>query len=469
MVGSISVSYHIQIFCLKGGEKMEESTVIIIVLILFLYLLLMGQYISSVLLTVGILGIYLLGGMQLLNGFIQNEPFNRVASYTLTTVPLYMLMAQFIMQAGIVKDLYGLFYRLSRGRKGVLGVLTILIGGLLGGVSGSGTATSAALGQIAVPEMQRRGYPDHLAGTIAAAAGSLSSIIPPSIFLIIYGVVAQISIGQLFSAALLPGILLMVVFSGITMVYLRMNRYKIQSTKAFAETSATLESEADLDFDHTPVSRYVVVVLAGLFIVASIFGGIYTGIFTPTEAGAIGAFIALLLALLLGSVNKAFIINSLTETVKVSVMAMLIVVGASLFSRFISLSLIPRKIIALLGGLMDSPILIIVILMAFYFFLFMFIEGVAVILMTVPIISPMLTEMNFDPLIFGIMLTIVCTLGMLTPPVGISVYAVGSVSGISIEKLFRTSTVFAAIAAVIVIFCLILFPEIVTWLPSQMK
>lgn len=417
----------------------------------------MGQFISSLLLTVGMLGIYLLGGMTLLDGFIQSEPFNRVASYSLTTIPLYILMAQFILQAGIIKDLYNLVFRISRGKQGVLGVLTVFIGGLLGGVSGSGTATSAALGQIAVPELKRRGYPDGLAGTLAAVSGSLSAIIPPSVILILYGVVTQISIGQLFAASMIPGILLMISFSLITMVYLRIYRYKMEAPTTFQQN------------DDTPISRYVIVVLSGFFIVGSIFGGIYTGTFTPTEAGAVGAFISLVVAAVLGKVNKAFFIKSIFETTKVTVMAMFIVVGASLFGRFISLSLIPRKIIELLGPLIDYPVLLIIIIMVFYFFLFMFIEGVAVILMTVPIISPLLAAINVDPLWFGILLAIVCTIGMITPPVGISVYAVGGVSGITIEKLFRTSTVFATIASIIVIGLLILFPELVTWLPSQMN
>ncbi len=447
----------------KEAKTLFENIVIIVVLLIFLYLLMMGQYISSLLLTVGILGIFLLGGLELLNGFIQSEPFNRTASYALTTIPLYILMAQFIMQAGIVKDLYGLFYRLSRGRRSVLSVLTIVLGGLLGGVSGSGTATSAALGQIAVPELKRRGYPDNLAGTIAASAGSLSSIIPPSIFLIIYGVVAQISIGQLFTAAIIPGILLVIVFSLTTIAYLQVYKKRMEITTGTNETAATIEDE------HTPVSRYVVVVLAGTLMMAAIFGGIYTGFFTPTEAGAVGAFIALILALLLRKVNKAFIKESFSETVKVTVMAMFIVIGASLFGRFISLSLVPRKIIDLLGPLMETPLLVLAIIMLIYFFLFMFIEGVAVILMTVPIISPMLDTMNIDPLWFGIMLTVVCTLGMLTPPVGISVYVVGGVSNIPIERLFPTSMVYAAVAMFFVIGTLLVFPELVTWLPSQMK
>ncbi len=436
---------------------MVENIAIIVVLLLFTVLLLSGQFISSLLLTSGILGIYLIGGMSLLNGFIQSEPFSRVASYTLTTVPLYILMAQFIMQAGIVKDTYNLVYKLSKGKSSLLGVLTVFLGGLLGAVSGSGTATSAALGQVAVPELKKRGYPDGLAATLAAASGSLSAIIPPSVLLILYGVIAQISIGQLFAAAFIPGILLMIVFSIVTIVYLRLSKMNVDYPRLE-------EEEKD-----TPYSRYIIVMAAGLLIAVSIFGGIYTGKFTPTEAGAVGAFISLLVALVLGKVNKNFIITSMVETSKVTVMAMLIVIGATIFGRFISLSLIPRKIIELLGPLMESPILLLIIISIFYFFLFMFIEGVAVILMTVPIILPIIIAAGIDPIWFGILLAVICTIGMITPPVGISVYAVGGVSKIPIEKIFRTSTVFAIVAGIVVGGLLIAFPELATWLPSTME
>ncbi|KGR77896.1 Neu5Ac permease [Ureibacillus manganicus DSM 26584] len=437
---------------------MMENIIILICFILFIYLLLVGHYISSLMFVVGIIGIYLLGGMDLLKGFIQNEPFNSVSVYSLTTIPMYILMAQFIIQAGIIKDLYGLLFRISRGKSGPLGIMTIFLGGLLGGVSGSGTATSAALAQIAVPELRKRGYSPELAGTIAACAGSLSAIIPPSVILILYGVVAQISIGKLFTAALIPGILLMLIFSVITLVYLRVYKKEMKLNNSTQEQFE----------ENVPVSRYIIVTILGVSIAVAIFGGIYLGIFSPTEAGAVGASIAFIMALLLKKVNWSFMQSSLVETVKITVMAMFIVVGASLFGRFVSLSLVPRKIIDLLQPIIDQPVLILILIMVFYFFLFMFMESVAVILMTVPILTPILDVINTDPLWFGITLTIVCTIGMLTPPVGLSVYVVGSVSGIPIERLFRVSTVFAVISTIIIVALLILFPQIVTWLPSQM-
>lgn len=421
-------------------------------------MLVAGQYISSLLFTVGILGIFIISGKDVLVGFVQNDPFARTASYALTTVPLYILMAQFIMQAGIVRDLYNLMYKLSRGKSGPLGVMTILLGGLLGGVSGSGAATSAALGQIAVPELRRRGYPDELAGAIAASAGSLSAIIPPSVLLILYGVIAQISIGKLFTGAIIPGIILMITFALVAVIYLKFSKEKIENPE-----------ESNEEEENVPVLRYITVIFIGFLIVVSIFGGIYLGIFTPTEAGAIGAFEALVMAILLRKVNLEFMKKALIETVKISVMAMFIVMGASLFGRFVSLSLMPRKIIGLLEPLLGTPTLVIILIMIFYFFLFMFIEGVAVILMTVPVITPILDVINVDPLWFGILLTVVCTIGMITPPVGLCIFAVGGTTGIPIERLFKVGVIFGVTSTIVLVGLLIMFPELVLWLPSQMR
>ncbi|MBM4763770.1 TRAP transporter large permease [Bacillus sp. B15-48] len=434
-----------------------ENIAIIVVILVFLILLLSGQFISSLLFTTGIIGLYMIGGISLLSGFLQSEPFNRVASYSLTTIPLYILMAQFIMQAGIVKDFYNLVFKISKGKKSLLGILTVFLGGTLGAVSGSGAATSAALAQVAVPELKKKGFPETLAGSIAAASGSLSSIIPPSIVLIIYGVTTQTPIGELFVAAFIPGLLMMTVFSIVTVFYLRSYKGNIES------------HEDNVEEIDTPVSRYVIVILAGILIIGSIFGGIYSGIFTPTESGAVGAIIALVVALLLGKITKEFIVNSLIETMKVTVMALIIVIGASIFGRFVSLSLLPRKIIEMLGTLMESPTLLLTIIMIIYFFLFMFIESLAVILMTVPILQPILMAANIDLIWFGILLTIICTLGMMTPPVGMSVYVVGGVSNIPITKLFRTSMVFAVVASVVVGGLIITIPELATWLPQTMK
>lgn len=166
---------------------MPEYVVILIILTMFAILLISGLYIHSILFASGIIGLIFLEGFGILSGLLGNEPFNRAASYTLTTIPLFVLMAQFILQSGIVQDMFYMIHKISRGKNSLLGALTIIIGGLLGAVSGSGTATAASLGQVAVPELKKHGYKPELAAAVAASGGSLSGIVPPSIILILYG------------------------------------------------------------------------------------------------------------------------------------------------------------------------------------------------------------------------------------------------------------------------------------------
>jgi tripartite ATP-independent transporter DctM subunit len=402
------------------------------------------------------LGIILVGGMQQLSGFLQSDSFAQVASFSLTTIPLYILMAQFVMATRIVEDLYGLAYKISKGRKGPLGVITIIIGGLLGSVSGSASATSATMAKVSMPELQKRGYSENFAGATVAVAASLSAIIPPSVMTIIYAVAARVPIGEMFIASIIPGILVIVVFSLILIFYL----------KRFEPDAPEIDDE---EVETPPKSRYIIAIVMGAAMATAIFGGIFTGLFTPTEAGAVGAFLALIMAVLLKKVNKEFFKNALTETTKITVMTMFIVIGASLFGRFVSLSLIPRKIIALLEPLQSTPVLIIIIILIFYFVLFMFIDNIAVILMTVPIVMPIIESINADPIWFGVMLMVSCTIGLITPPVGTNVFIVGSTMKVSIEGMFRITIIFAVIASIIVLGLLILFPELITWLPSIMS
>lgn len=442
---------------------MPDIALVLIIGIIFFLLLLSGLYIHSVLLGVGVVGLLIIDRGSIISGLVGSDPFNQAASYTLTTIPLFLLMAQFILKAGIVQDLFTIIYNISQGKKGLLGALTIIVGGFLGAVSGSGTATAASLGQVAVPELQKHGYGSDLAGAIAAVGGSLSGIIPPSIILILYGVITETPVGDLFIGAIIPGILIMCVF--ILCMFFFLARSK---SKAIAEVATTGERKIEAKYKPIKASRVIIVFLVGTFITFVIFGGIYSGFVTPTEAGAVGAIAAFLAALVLGKVNKSFLIGSLTETVKVTCMVILILIGAKIFSRFVSLSLLPRKLVDTIGTLLEYPILVLGILTVVFFLLFMFIEGAAVILMTLPVLLPIIEVMNVDVLWFGVFISVICTLGLITPPVGLSVYSVSGVSNISLESIFRYTTMFAIVAAIVVCGLIIMFPVIVTWLPSTM-
>jgi C4-dicarboxylate transporter DctM subunit len=434
---------------------MSDTTVIGLMVAVFLVLLLAGHYIHSVLMVAGIGGLILLDGMAILTGLLGPQPFARTAAYTLTTIPLFVLMAQFILQADIIKDLFYVVNRFSRGRKGVLGSLTLVAGAMLGAVSGSGTATAASLGQVAVPELEKHGFKAPLAGAVAAAAGSLSGIVPPSIILILYGVATETPIGDLFIAAVIPGLMVTLVFIVMMMIYLR------RSTASLDEFGTESALPAAV-----PVSRLTISVTVSLLIVLVVFGGIYSGMVTPTEAGAVGAMAAFIAGLLLGRVNRRYLTASLTETVKVTVMVMLILIGAQIFGRFVSLSLIPRRLIEFLAPVVDTPFLMLMILAVVFFVLFMFIEGAAVILMSVPVVLPIIEAMGTDIIWFGVFIAVIATVGLITPPVGLSVYAVSGATRISSDSIFRYTLFFAIAATLIVTVTMILVPETATWLPA---
>ncbi|AUD14763.1 MULTISPECIES: TRAP transporter large permease [unclassified Planococcus (in: firmicutes)] len=440
---------------------MDNLLVIGIILAMMIVLLLAGLYIHSVLLASGIIGLILLEGFGILPGLLGNEPFNRVASYTLTTIPLFVLMAQFILQSGLVQDIFYMVRKVSKGKNSLLGVLTLIIGGLLGAVSGSGTATSASLGQVAIPELRKHGYSAPLAGAVAASGGSLSGIIPPSIILILYGVATETPVGSLFVGAFIPGILTMLVFIAVMLVYFQLGKKKQQSAQEeVIEETATEEK--------VPVLRLIIASVIAVAIVFIIFGGIYSGVFTPTEAGAVGAFVGLIAAFLLGKVNFAFFKTSLIETVKLTGMVMIIMIGAQIFGRFVSLSLLPRRLIEWIEPIMDTPALVLIAISIVLFIMFMFIEGAAVILMSIPVLLPIIVELQVDILWFGVFVAVICTIGLITPPVGLSVYAVAGVSGISSGSIFRLTTVFALVAMVVVTGLMIAFPGLATWLPNSM-
>lgn len=440
---------------------MSATWAIIICVIVLLILLSQGQYVHTLLCAVGFLGIILLGEINNLTAFFGRVPYGEVSTYSLSTIPLFVLMAQFFMRAGLVEDLFKIVFNFSKGKQAPLAVLTEIVGAFLGSVSGSGTATSASLGQVVVPQLMKYGYKDDLAGIVSASAGSLSGIIPPTVILILYGSITETPIGILFMGAVLPGILLTGCYIIATLYYLRKN----------SKVKEKVGIQNDEVFDYIPIKTKtkVITITISLLIAIIVFVGIYSGFFTPTEAAAVGSFATLIACFGLGKVNKDFIWDSLRETVKVTAMVMLIIICAKVFARFISLSMIPRKLVAALSPLMDKPWLILAILSVIYFVLFCFLEGSAVIVMTVPVLLPIIEAMNLDIIWFGVYICVFAVIGQITPPVGMSVYAVCGVSGLNMGKVFTYGIVYALFAFIVTAIVLIAFPQIVNWLPSMMS
>ena len=438
---------------------MSNEVAIIIALVVLVIMLLSGMYIHSLLLAVGVVGVILLGRGAVLPGLMSYATFTSVATYSMTTIPLYVLCAQLILEAGVVEDLFNLLYNASKGKRGVLGTFCIVLGAFLGAVCGSGTATSAALGQAAYPQLVKRGYKADLAAAVSAASGSLAGIIPPSVTIIVYGVATETPIGRMFIASMIPGILTTIVFIFCNLFFLgRENRISRQS----GEEKTPFEP-VPVDKKSTTISAIVAIIIA-----ITIFGGIYSGFMTATEAGAVAATVAFICALLLGKVNKDFLVRAAKSSVKVTAMVMLIIVGAKIFGRFMSLSRISSSFVEMLEPLMDHPEIILIILIIVYFVLFMLMEGTAVIVMTTPVLLPVMEAMEVDMLWFGIIVCFCCVIGQLTPPVGVCVYSACGIADIPVEGPFKYSMLMAIAATVIVGGLMVFFPAVVTWLPSMM-
>lgn len=433
---------------------MSTGAAILIAGITLIVLLLGGLYIHSMLLAVGIVGIIALGKSALLSGLLSYTTFTTVATYSMTTIPLYVLCAQLILEAGVVEDLFNILYNISKGRKGVQGTFCCILGAFLGAVCGSGTATSAALGQAAYPQLVKRGYSSDLAAATSASAGSLAGIIPPSVTIIVYGITTETPIGRMFVASLIPGILTTLVFIGCNLFFLN-REGKNKPVETFKPV-------------HVDRKNAIVSITVACIIAITIFGGIYSGFMTATEAGAVSATVAFICALCLKKVTKDFLIRSAKSTVNITAMVMLIMIGAKIFGKFMSLSKVSDAFVELLQPLMSQPKIILCICILVYFILFMLMEGTAVIVMTTPVLLPVMQQMNVDLLWFGIIVCFCCVIGQLTPPVGVCVYSVCGTAGIPVEGPFKKSMIFALVATVIVGGLMVLFPQVVTYLPSMM-
>lgn len=431
---------------------MSEAVSLSIVFGWFLFFLVIGQHVSTVLFGAGIVGVLLWVGPPVLNGIVGQDVFFTVSNYSLSIIPLYLLMAQLLMRGGLVLDLFRVGHRLAGYRRFPLGVATLIIGGLLGAVSGSGAASAASLATLASPELERVGYSRRFSLGLAAVAGSLSAVIPPSLIVIIYGSITSVPIGKLFIGLLGPGLLCIVVY--------------IVCLAIFAEEGDLPAVQETAEPEEERGAMAASLFLIGLLVV--VFGGIYGGVITVGEAGAIGAFTALVGLLAMRRIGVRALAEALADSAKISAMLMLLVIGAQIFARFLAFSRVPRELLSLAEPFIGQPGLLIAALMVVLFLAGMILESAAVILLIVPIVLPILEAAGVDLLWFGVLASLMIALGLLTPPVGLSAYAAAAAQGYSVAQIFRPATKFAVVAAIVVVGATILFPGIVTFLPSHL-
>ena len=435
---------------------MPQDLIIWVVVAWFLLFLVLGQNVATVLFGSGMVGIALWVGPQVFPGIIASNIFFTASTYSLSIIPLYLLMAQLLLRGGVVGDLFQVGYRLSGHRRFPLGLATLVSGGLLGAVSGSGAATSAALATLAAPQLEQFGYTRRMSIALAAVAGSLSAIIPPSLIMIIYGSLTAVSIGHLFIGALGPAVLCI----GVYIVCLRLFG-EVQSASVDGRPHP-LAGEVVTKDSLTAVSFVVVLMVV-------VFGGIYGGVVTAGEAGAVGAFTALIGLVAMGRLDLSAIGLALGDSVKVTAMLMLIVIASQIFGRFLSYSQIPHELLDLVGPALDHPTLVVALLLGVFFLFGLFLESVAVMVLLVPIMTPILEVAQIDLIWFGVMASFMISLGLLTPPVGLAAYAAATASRHPVGPVFRMTSLFAVLAAVFVSGLMLWFPGVVTWLPGTVR
>ncbi|NBB82673.1 MAG: TRAP transporter large permease subunit, partial [Alphaproteobacteria bacterium] len=365
--------------------------------------------------------------------------------------PLFILMGIFAAHAGLSRALYDAVYAVIGHRRGGLAMATVGACAGFGAICGSSLATVATMGRVALPEMRRRGYDDRLASASIAAGGTLGVLIPPSIILVIYALMTEQSIGALFMAALLPGVL-------GTGLYLLAIRLQVGRDAALGPAGERLD----------PARRWRVLRevwgVAALFVV--VIGGIYAGLFSPTEAAAVGAFGAFAFAALRGRLNRRVLAGIMGETAATTGMIFLILIGAGIFNFFIETSGMPQAIVGFFEELGWNRYAVLVLMMLFYIVLGCFMDSLSMILLTVPFIFPLVQALGFDPVWFGILLVTVVELGLITPPVGLNLFIIqGIAKDLRLIQVIRGIVPFV-LADVVRLAILIAVPALALWLPG---
>jgi tripartite ATP-independent transporter DctM subunit len=415
-------------------------------------LLVSGQWTAFALGSTGLLLIYLSRGLGAFPG-VASVVWNNSSYYLLVAVPLFLLMGELILRAGISH----LFYR------GVSMLLRFLPGGLLhtnvlacaifSAICGSSVATAASVGTVAIPEMQKRGYQSQLIMGSLAAGGTLGILIPPSIIMILYGALVEESVPKLFLAGVFPGLGLALLFS----VYIA---FRLLRNPALAPTTAELRLPLREQFAH--VAHLIPIVL----LMVVVLGGIYSGVTTPTEAAGIGALGALLLALAYRNLNLTTFMDCVLSAVRTTCMVMFIIIGAQVLVLGLTYSGLSRELSGFIVGLGFSKWPLFAAIVVLYIIMGCFVDGLSMIYITLPVLYPVIIAAGFDLLWFGVIVTILIELGQITPPVGVNLFTIQAISGGRPFSDVALGALPFAVIMLVMIVLLAFFPAIALWLPS---
>lgn len=435
---------------------MSPTTIGIIGLVIMILMFFTEMPVAFVMGIVGFIGFSTLISPDAGLALLSRNVYETFSNYDLTTIPLFILMGQLGFNSGISKRLYDAAYKFLGSTRGGLAMATVSACTAFGAICGSSPATAATMATVGLPEMKRYHYDDALATGSVASGGGIGMIMPPSVVLIIYGILTEQSIGALFVAGIIPALLVCVLFIVTIYIQCRMNPDLGPAGENFSWAE---KFKALLGLSET------------LIIFVTVIGGIFIGLFTPTEGAGIGAFAILVLSMIRRQISWAAFVKSLMETLRTSCMVLMLITGAVIFGKFLAVTRIPFEIAGWVSGLDMAPILIMAVIIGIYFIGGCFMDSLAFVTLTVPIFFPVVQALGFDPIWFGLIIVMVTEMGVITPPVGINVYVVYGVAKnvlkeeIPLETIFRG--IFPFLIAVIAgILLMMIFPQIVLVLPN---
>lgn len=412
--------------------------------------------IGPALIGVSFAGIWAMVGPRAAWGAVGIIPWNFTATWQMSSIPMFLLMGFLCFHAGLTKGLFEAARMWLARLPGGMAIAAVFGAAGFAAVTGSSVACAAAMGRIAVPEMMRQRYDAAFATGTVAAAGTIGALIPPSILLILYGIIAQVPVGKLFMGGVGAGLLTAFGYCAMIIIRVKLNP---EIAPPVTERSTAAERFAAL-LDTWPV----------LLLMAGVLGGLFFGVFTPTEAGAAGASLAVLVGLAKRSLDWFGFWSSVVETLQTTAALFIIAIGANMLTRFMAISGAGSDLASLVDAMNADPMTLLLGIAVIYLVLGMFLEPIGAMLLTLPILLPVLKTADVDLLWFGILLAKFLEIGMITPPIGLNVFVIKSVVG----DLVTTGRIFYGIlwfllADLIVVALLILFPDIILWLPTIMK
>lgn len=431
---------------------MEPLLIGLIGVILLITLIFMGLPIGAGMALVGFIGFAVITGFGPALGILKTVPYTTFADNNMSVIPLFVLMGSFALAAGMSEDLFRAVYKWIGHFRGGVAKATVVACACFAAISGSSLATAATLGAVALPEMRKFKYHDSLATGSIAAGGSVGILIPPSVILIIYGIITEQSIGRLFLAGFIPGIMEMA-FYVITIWFITLRRpdYGPRGPRTgYSEKMAAFKQTWEVLL---------------LFIV--VIGGIYAGIFTPTEAAGVGAFGAFFFAFVRRKLTWKVFNTSLINTINTTGMLFMIILGAMIFGYFLSVSQLPFELASIVGGLPLNRYIILSFILIITLALGCVMDSMAIVLLTIPVFYPLIMDLGFDPIWFGILVVRVTEMGLITPPVGMNVFIIKGISGVSMCTIYRGVLPFL-FADLIQVILLIIFPQIIMFIPNMM-